>query len=187
MGPDSNKMLKPGYKSLYKHAGRVVYENKERETDLKSTDEGKEDHGRSQQIKLNNFAVSLWDKRREVLYPISILIYYILSESFKVQGVSHLIWRTITQDMQINFSQIGEAFGSTKKNFVYCSCLDLCKLDYGYHNQSCFHLYYQLEWFLAVMHLAWVMRKKYKFFDIKISKSLEKKKKRSGKDQTRLL
>ena len=24
-GPDSNKMFQPGYKSLYKHAGRVVY------------------------------------------------------------------------------------------------------------------------------------------------------------------
>ena len=35
MGPDLNKMLKPGYKSLYKHAGRVVYENNERETNLK--------------------------------------------------------------------------------------------------------------------------------------------------------
>ena len=43
-----------------------------RETDLKSRDEGKEDHSHSQQIKLNNFTVSLWDMRREVLYPISI-------------------------------------------------------------------------------------------------------------------
>ena len=64
MGPDLNKMLKPGYKSLYKHAGRVVYENKERETDLNSRDERKEDHGHFQQIKLNNFTVSLWDYQR---------------------------------------------------------------------------------------------------------------------------
>ncbi len=27
MGPDSNKMLKPGFKSLYKYTGLVVYEN----------------------------------------------------------------------------------------------------------------------------------------------------------------
>ena len=34
----------------------MVYEKKkERETDLKSRDGGKEDHGHSQQIKLNNF------------------------------------------------------------------------------------------------------------------------------------
>ena len=35
-------------------------------------DKGKEDHSHSQQIKLNNFTVSLWDIRKEVLYPISI-------------------------------------------------------------------------------------------------------------------
>ncbi len=27
MGPDSNKMLKPGFKSLYKYAGLVIYGN----------------------------------------------------------------------------------------------------------------------------------------------------------------
>ena len=47
-------------------------ESKERDTDLKTWDEGKEDHGHSQQIKLNNFDISLWDKRKEILYPISI-------------------------------------------------------------------------------------------------------------------
>ena len=39
MEPDLDKMLKPGYKSLYKHAGLVVFENKDEETDLKSRDE----------------------------------------------------------------------------------------------------------------------------------------------------
>ena len=34
---------------------------KREETDLKSRDEGKESHSHSQQIKLNNFTVSLWD------------------------------------------------------------------------------------------------------------------------------
>ena len=58
---------------------------KERETDLKSRDEGKEDHGLSQQIKLNNFTVSLWDKRKEVLYPISI--------AMEVGG-GGLVWNT---------------------------------------------------------------------------------------------
>ena len=29
MGPDLNKILNPGYKSLYKHAGWVLFENKE--------------------------------------------------------------------------------------------------------------------------------------------------------------
>ena len=51
--------------------GQLVYENVKTETDLKIPDEGKKDHGHSQQIKLNNFAVSLWDKRKEILYPIS--------------------------------------------------------------------------------------------------------------------
>ena len=54
------------------HAGELVYENVKTETDLKIRDEGKEDHCHSQQIKLNNFAVSLWDKRKEILYQISI-------------------------------------------------------------------------------------------------------------------
>ena len=62
MGPDSNKMLKPGYKSLYKHAGRVVYENKEREKHLKSRYEGKEDHGHSQQIKYAKPPLSYFQK-----------------------------------------------------------------------------------------------------------------------------
>ena len=58
-------------KSLYKHAGQLVYENVKTERDLKIGDEGKEDHDHSQQIKLNNFVVSLWNKRKEILYPIS--------------------------------------------------------------------------------------------------------------------
>ena len=49
---------------------RVVYENKERQTDLKSIHEGKEEHGNSQLINMNNFTVSLWNKRKEVLNPI---------------------------------------------------------------------------------------------------------------------
>ena len=36
---------------------------------LKIRDEGKEDHGHSQQIKLNDFNVSLWDKRKKILNP----------------------------------------------------------------------------------------------------------------------
>ena len=63
LGPDGTRleqlMLKPGNTSQYKHAGWVVFENKEEETDLKSSDKGKEDHNHSQQIKLNNFTVSL--------------------------------------------------------------------------------------------------------------------------------
>ena len=44
-----------GYKSLYKHAGRVVFENKERETDMKSINELKEDQGHSQHIQVEQF------------------------------------------------------------------------------------------------------------------------------------
>ena len=67
-----NKMLKPGYKSLYNLvAGWVVFENKKEETDLKSGDTGKENSSNSQQFKLNNFTVILLDKRKEE-YPISI-------------------------------------------------------------------------------------------------------------------
>ena len=54
-----NKILNPGCKSLYKHAGWVVFEYKEEETNLKSSDKGKEDHSHSQPIKLNYFTVSL--------------------------------------------------------------------------------------------------------------------------------
>ena len=41
----------------------MVYENKETESDLKPRDEGKENYDHSQQIKLNNLTVSLWDKK----------------------------------------------------------------------------------------------------------------------------
>ena len=74
LGPDGTRPERNAQtrlKSLYRHAGQLVYENVKTETDLKIQDEGKEDHGHSQQIKLNNFAVSLWDKRKEILYPIS--------------------------------------------------------------------------------------------------------------------
>ena len=50
------------------------FENKEEEKDLKSRDKVKEDHSNSQQIKSNNFTASLWDTRKEILYPISITI-----------------------------------------------------------------------------------------------------------------
>ena len=66
MGPDSNEMLKPGYKSpiyIWKHAGCVVYENKERERDLKSRGEGKEDHCHSQQIKFYCQPFGTWESR----------------------------------------------------------------------------------------------------------------------------
>ena len=75
MGPDSKQNAHARLKSLprkyKKHAGQLVYEKVKKETDLKIWDEGKEDHDHSQQIKLNNFTVSLWDKRKEILYPIS--------------------------------------------------------------------------------------------------------------------
>ena len=67
MGPDSNKTFKPDLKS---HAGQVVFENVKRKTDWKKCDEGKVDHGHFQQIKLNNFNVSLWDERIEILYHV---------------------------------------------------------------------------------------------------------------------
>ena len=69
MGPDGTRLKQNDQamlKSLYKHAGQLVY-GKEREADLKIRDEGKEDHSHSQQIKLNNFNVSLWDKRKEIV------------------------------------------------------------------------------------------------------------------------
>ena len=62
----------------------MVYGNKETETDLKSKYEGKEDPGHSQQIKVNSFTVSLLDKRREVLYPISIAMEAVNSYGLRV-------------------------------------------------------------------------------------------------------
>ena len=75
LGPDGTRLKQNAQarlKRVYKHAGQLVYEDikKKKKTDLKTSDEGKEDYGHSQQIKLNNFTVSLWDKRKEILYPI---------------------------------------------------------------------------------------------------------------------
>ena len=74
LGPDGTRLeqnAQTRLKSLYKHGGQLVYGNVKGETDLKVWDEGKKDHGHSQQIKLNKFIISLWDKRKEILYPIS--------------------------------------------------------------------------------------------------------------------
>ena len=49
----------------------MVFENVKRETDSKKCDEGEVDHGHSQQIKLNNFNVSLL--RRENIDSLSCL------------------------------------------------------------------------------------------------------------------
>ena len=60
-GPDGTRLEQNAHARLYKHAGRVVYENKETETDLKSRDEGKKttpDHSQNKQIKLNNLTDS---------------------------------------------------------------------------------------------------------------------------------
>ena len=54
LGPDGTRPERNAQarlKSLYKHAGQLVYEKTE--TDLKIRDERKEDHGHSQQIKLH--------------------------------------------------------------------------------------------------------------------------------------
>ena len=57
---------------LSKQAGQVIYENMKREKQIRQIkDEGRDDHGHSQQIKLNNFTVSLWDKRNEIPHLIS--------------------------------------------------------------------------------------------------------------------
>ena len=68
MGPDSNKMFKPGIKSQCMLALWFM-EIKDRNR-LKSKRQEDKDHSNSQQIKLNNFTVSLWVKIRENLNPI---------------------------------------------------------------------------------------------------------------------
>ena len=59
LGPDGTRLKQNAQarlKSLHKHAGQLVYGNiKTAKQDLKIWDEGKEDNGHSQQIKLNNF------------------------------------------------------------------------------------------------------------------------------------
>ena len=64
-------MLKPGQKAYEACWPSGLWKHNKTETDLKIKDEGKEDQGNSQKIKLNNFTVTLWDKRKEILNPIS--------------------------------------------------------------------------------------------------------------------
>ena len=77
LGPDGTRLKQNAQARLKAYISIMVNWSmeikRERETDLKTRDEGKEDHGHSQQIKLNNFNISLWDKRKEILYPISIV------------------------------------------------------------------------------------------------------------------
>ena len=76
LGPDGTRLKQNAQAKLKAYISMLaigLWKSKERETQiLKTWDEGKEDHGHSQQIKLNTFNISLWDKRKEILYPISI-------------------------------------------------------------------------------------------------------------------
>ena len=76
LGPDGTRLKQNAQERLKAYLSMLANWSmeikRERDTDLKTWDEGKEDHGHSQQIKLNNFNISLWDKRKEILYPISI-------------------------------------------------------------------------------------------------------------------
>ena len=64
--------LKPGCKASKACWPNGLCKYKETEASLKIGDEEKEeDNGYSQQIKLNNFTVSLWDKRKGIFHPIS--------------------------------------------------------------------------------------------------------------------
>ena len=72
----------------------MVFENREEEKDLKSRNKGKEDHSHSQQIKLNNFTISLLDMRKEVLYPISIAIEADLAYYKKLTDLTPLTLQT---------------------------------------------------------------------------------------------
>ena len=71
LGPDGTrlkKMLKQGFKSLYKYAGLVVYGNTLIDWNrLKWKGKEEKDHGHSQQIKSDNFTVSLWVRRKKKL------------------------------------------------------------------------------------------------------------------------
>ena len=69
-----------------------------KETDLKSRDREKEDHSHSQQIKLNNITVSLWDKRKVVLYP-----YLIAMETLAKGNIFFLIVAITTLSFPLFF------------------------------------------------------------------------------------
>ena len=76
LGPDGTRLKQNAQARLKAYISMLVNWSmeikRERETDLKTWYAGKEDHGHSQQIKLNNSNIILWDKRKEILYPISI-------------------------------------------------------------------------------------------------------------------
>ena len=63
---------------------------------------GKEDHSHFQRIKLNNFTASLWDTRKEVLYPISIAVEAVMLSL--AQKIQYFIWAVLLMSSTILFS-----------------------------------------------------------------------------------
>ena len=88
LGPDGTRPeqnAQARLKSLYKHAGQLVYENVKRETDLIEDMRRRKRRPRPlPTIKLNNFTVSLWDKRKEILYPTSTATELVVCPPFDV-------------------------------------------------------------------------------------------------------
>ena len=90
LGPDGTRLKQNAQARLQAYlsmlANWCMKMQRERETDLKKWDEGKEDHGHSQQIKLNNFTVSLGTRERKS-YPISTATEAWIVQSWCIQNL----------------------------------------------------------------------------------------------------
>ncbi len=71
MGPDLNKMLKPGFKSLYKYACLVVYENNRYNEQIKVKGKGKERLRPLATNQVEQFYCQPLGQKKGKTYPIS--------------------------------------------------------------------------------------------------------------------
>ena len=110
MGPDSNKMLKPGFKSLLYvcwpcRSCRLVYGIDRNRLKWKVIEE--KDHSHLQQIKSNNFSVSLWVKKREKRIQLQLLLrHWVMTKCVWYRTQNTFIWFKAQMSQHCNNTNI---------------------------------------------------------------------------------
>ena len=97
MGPDTNEMLKPGFK-LKAYISMLALLSVEIDRNRLKWKVKEKDHGHSQQMKLTNFTVSLWVKRREKRIQFHLPLMLFCRLNFQKWSNNIFTWLLVVED-----------------------------------------------------------------------------------------